>query len=166
AQTKRRFFVEAKEDVHADHLVVLAEGKLEEVAPTTPLADGAELQLQLVEVGLHDPASAMGKVDGYAVCVGGAASLVGKKVKVRIERALDGTAYATLVGRKTAEGPITAESEAEKPTRKPPARKSEAPAEEEPAAEAAAVEEPTAEEAVVVEEPEAAAEEEASAEEK
>src|SRR6185437_3508588 len=78
-----------------------------------------------------------------------AAGLVGKKVKVRIERALDGAAYASLVGRKTAEGPITAESEAEKPTRKPPARRAEA------------VEEP-----VVEEEPEAVAEEaEAVAEE-
>src|SRR5206468_3715136 len=31
-QTKRRFFLVPKEDVHADHLLVLAEGKLEELA--------------------------------------------------------------------------------------------------------------------------------------
>jgi ribonuclease G len=143
AQTKRRFFVVPKEDVHADHLLVLAEGKLEELAPAAPVEEGATLQLQLVELGLHDPTSAVGKVDGYDVSVAGAAGLVGKKVRARIERALDGTAYATLVGRKTVEGPITAEAEAEKPTRKPPARKAaeaEAPLEE-PA------EEPVAEEA-------------------
>jgi ribonuclease G len=123
AQSKRRFFIVPKEDVHADHLLVLAEGKLEELAPSAPVEEGAQLQLQLVELGLHDPTSAVAKVDGYDVCVAGAAGLVGKKVKVRIERALDGTAYASLVGRKTVEGPITAEAEAEKPTRKPPARK-------------------------------------------
>jgi ribonuclease G len=159
AQTKRRFFVVPKEDVHADHLLVLAEGKLEELKPAAPVEEGATLQLQLVELGLHDPTSAVGKADGYDVCVAGAAGLVGKKVKARIERALDGTAYATLVGRKVTEGPITAEAEAEKPTRKPPARKAaeaQAPAKaetpaEEPARQAA--------ESIEQEPPEAVAEE-------
>ena len=140
-QTKRRFFVVPKEDVHADHLLVLAEGKLEELAPAAPVEEGATIQLQLVELGLHDPTSAVGKVDGYDVSVAGAAGLVGKKVRARIERALDGTAYATLVGRKTVEGPITAEAEAEKPTRKPPARKTAEAVEEAPAEEEAASEE-------------------------
>src|ERR671930_260783 len=137
AQTKRRFFLVPKKDAHTDPLLVLAQGKLEELAPKTPVEEGAQLQVQLVEVGLHDPSSAVGKVDGYDVCVAGAAGLVGKKVKVRIERALDGIAYATLVGRKSPEEPITAEGEAEKPTRKPPARKAEAAAgaPEKPAAE-------------------------------
>src|SRR5207247_7246241 len=124
-QTKRRFFLVPKEDVHADHLLVLAEGKLEELAPKTPVEEGAQLQVQLVEVGLYDSSSAVGKVDGYDVSVAGAAGLVGKKVKVRIERALDGAAYGSLVGRQAPEGPITAEGGAEKPTRKPPARKAE-----------------------------------------
>jgi ribonuclease G len=145
AQTKRRFFVVPKEDVHADHLLVLAEGKVEELAPAAPVEEGATLQLQLVELGLHDPTSAVAKVDGYDVSVAGAAGLVGKKVRARIERALDGTAYATLVGRKTVEGPITAEAEAEKPTRKPPARKAAEAVEETPAEEPEAVAEEEAE---------------------
>jgi ribonuclease G len=151
AQTRRRFYLVPKENVHTDHLLVLGEGKLEDLAPKAPVEEGAQLQVQLVEVGLHDPSTAVGKVDGYDVCVAGAAGLVGKKVKVRIERALDGAAYASFVGRKAPDGPITAEGEAEKPTRKPPARKVEA------------VEEP-----VVEEEPEAVAaeaEDEAPAEE-
>jgi ribonuclease G len=152
AQTKRRFFLVPKEDVHTDHLLVLAEGKLEELAPKAPVEEGAQLQVQLVEVGLHDPSSAVGKVDGYDVCVAGAAGLVGKKVKVRIERSLDGAAYASLVGRKSHEEPITAEGEAEKPTRKPPARKAEAEVVEEPVVEDEAE--------AVVEEAEAPAEEE------
>jgi ribonuclease G len=124
ALTKRRFFLEGKPDTHADHFVVLAEGKLADLAPQSPVEEGAELTIELVEVDRHDAAAAVGKLDGLDICVGEAAELVGKKVKVRIERVLDGTAYATLV-RRTKQGPepLTAEAEAEKPTRKPPARK-------------------------------------------
>jgi ribonuclease G len=124
--TKRRFFLDAKPDMHLDHFVVVGEGKLEDLAPAAPVAEGAELLLELVEVDRHDGSAAVGKVEGFDICVGAAAGLVGKKVKVRIERVLDGTAYATLVakagGKKPVE-PLTAEGEAEKPTRKPPARK-------------------------------------------
>jgi ribonuclease G len=122
--TKRKFFLEGKPGMHLDHFVVLGEGKLAELAPAAPVAEGAELQLELVEVDRHDATAAVGKADGFDVCVADAASLVGKRVKVRVERVLDGTAYATLVRQtKKAPEPLTAEAEAEKPTRKPPARK-------------------------------------------
>jgi ribonuclease G len=122
--TKRRFFLEGKPDMHVDHFVVLAEGKLLDLAPTAPVEEGAELMLELVEVDRHDGSAAVGKLDGLDVCVGEAASLVGKKVKVRVERVLDGVAYATLARKARAvPEPLTAEAEAEKPTRKPPARK-------------------------------------------
>jgi ribonuclease G len=126
AMTKRRFFLESKPDTHLDHFVVLAEGKLADLAPKAPFEEGAELQVELGEVDRHDGTAAVGKLDGFDVCVAEAASLVGKRVKVRIERVLDGVAYATLVRRagKQAPEPLTAEAEAEKPTRKPPARKS------------------------------------------
>src|SRR2546428_1951448 len=118
-QTRRRFYLQPKEDTHLDHFLVLAEGKREELAPVGPAAEGAKLEVKLVEVGLHDPSAGVAKVDGVDVCVADAARLVGKKVKIEVERVLDGTAYATLVGRGAApEAPITAEGEAEKPTRK------------------------------------------------
>jgi len=122
--TKRKFFLEGKPDTHLDHFVVLGEGKLSDLAPTAPVEEGAELMLDLGEVDRHDGSAAVGKVEGFAVVVADASSLVGKKVKVRVERVLDGTAYATLLRRaKKAAEPLTAEAEAEKPTRKPPARK-------------------------------------------
>jgi hypothetical protein len=111
--------------MHVDHFVVLGEGKLADIAPTAPVAEGAEIQIELVEVDRHDASAAAGKVDGFEICVGEAAELVGKKVKVRVERVLDGIGYATLIrraGRQVPE-PLTAEAEAEKPTRKVPARK-------------------------------------------
>ncbi len=171
ALTKRRLFLRGKANMHLDHFVVLREGKLADLAPAAPVTEGAEVQIELVEVDRHDASAAVGKADGFAVCVGEAAGLVGKKVKVRIERVLDGIAYATLVRRAGAKAPepLTAEAEAEKPTRRPPARKgagvaeaedAEAPVAEEPEPEEVeaevAVLEPTA-----VEEPEPAEEVEA-----
>ena len=126
-QTRRRFYLQSKEDTHLDHFVVLAEGKREELAPAAPVAEGAKLDVKLVEVGLHDPAAGVGKVEGFDVCVADAARQVGKKVKIQVERVLDGVAYATLVSRAAApEAPITAEGEAEKPTRKSTAKAVEA----------------------------------------
>jgi ribonuclease G len=122
-RTKKRFQLESKDGVPHDHFVVVSEGSAEELTPKGAAEEGAVIDVKLVEVGLHDPHAAVGKLDGYAVAVADAASFVGKKVKVRIERVLDGWAYATLVNApKAAEPPITAESEAEKPTRKPPAK--------------------------------------------
>jgi predicted RNA-binding protein with TRAM domain len=99
---------------------VLAEGKLEELRPEAPMEEGKQIELKLVELGLHDAHAAVGKLDGHDVVVGGAAKLVGKKAKVRIERVFDGVAYAALLsGGDKAPEPITFESEAEKPTRAP-----------------------------------------------
>jgi ribonuclease G len=122
--TKKRFFLEGKPDTHLDHFVVLGEGKLADLAPAAPVGEEAEIMLQLVEVDRYDAAAAVGKLDGLDIVVADAASLVGKRLKVRIERILDGRAYAVAI-RKTKETPepLTAEGEAEKPTRKPPARK-------------------------------------------
>jgi ribonuclease G len=126
-QTKRRFLIETKDEVHVDHFLVLAEGTLEELRPEAPPLEGTQQELKLVEVDRYDPAAGVGKLDGLDVAVANAAGMVGKKVKVRVERVLDGIAYATRVGGAArAEEPITAESEAEKPTRKPPAKKAEA----------------------------------------
>ena len=118
-QTRRRFYLQPKNDTHLDHFLVLAEGKREELAPTAPVAEGAKIELKLVEVGLHDVDAGVGKVDGLDVCVANAAKQVGKKVDVQVERVLDDAAYATLVsGAVAVDAPITAESEAEKPTRR------------------------------------------------
>jgi ribonuclease G len=118
-QTRRRFYLQPKEDTHLDHFLVLAEGKREELAPAAPVAEGAKIELKLVEVGRHDADAGVGKLDGLDVSVANAARQVGKKVEVQVERVLDDAAYATLVSQAVAaDEPITAESEAEKPTRR------------------------------------------------
>jgi ribonuclease G len=115
--TKRRFFITAIEDVHLDHFRVLDRGDLARIAPQTPFEAGQQLEVKLGEVGLHDPHAGVGKVKDFDVVVAGAAKLVGKKVKVRIGAVMDGVAYAEPVDLDGNESPITAEAEAEKPTR-------------------------------------------------
>jgi predicted RNA-binding protein with TRAM domain len=126
---KRRFFLEGKAGAPLDHFKMKTQGKLADIAPAAPVEEGAEVRLELVEVGEHDLHAGVGKLDGLAVNVAGASNMIGKKVKVRVERVLNGTAYATLVQpqAKVAEGPITAESEAEKPTRAPRKKAAEEP---------------------------------------
>lgn len=118
AVTKRRFFLERRPNVGPDHFVVVDKGPVEKLAPKAPVAEGAELTLKLVEVGLYDPEAGVGKLDGLDVAVAGAAKLVGKRVRVRVQRVLDGTAYAVLAEADgLGPGPVTAESLAERPTR-------------------------------------------------
>src|SRR5204862_1096851 len=89
AETKRRFFFVAKQGVPVDHFVVLREGTPEQLTPDAPVEEGQQLELSLVEVGLHDGDAAVAKLDGYLVSVGGAAKLGGKEVKVRVELVLE-----------------------------------------------------------------------------
>jgi len=132
-RSKRRFFLELVESEALDHFVVLGQGAIEEMRPATPVEEGAEVELTLVEVGLYDSQAAVGKVGDYEVNVPAAAKLVGKKVKARIERALSAGAYASLAERGQEEyEPLTAESMAERPTRAPAKKASSAKAPAEP----------------------------------
>jgi ribonuclease G len=116
--TKRRFFFVGVENVHLDHMRVIDQGTVEKLAPSAPVEPGQELELKLGEVGLHDPRAGAGKVKGFEVVVAGAAKLVGKRVQVRITAVLEDVAYAVLTtAQEGATVPITAEAEAEKPTR-------------------------------------------------
>ncbi|HVY49558.1 MAG TPA: Rne/Rng family ribonuclease, partial [Minicystis sp.] len=115
---KRRFFLVGKEGEHLDHFKVLEQGTLEKVAPKLPFEVDQEVDGKLGEVGLHDPHAGAGKIDDVDVVVGNAAKLVGKKVKARINVVTDGLAWAELVAPVEApDEPLTAEAEAEKPTR-------------------------------------------------
>jgi predicted RNA-binding protein with TRAM domain len=79
--------------------------------------------VKLGEVGLYDPQAGVGKVKGFDIVVAHAAKLVGKKVKVRIGAVMEGMAFAEPVGANAPEAPITAEAEAERPTRAPRKKK-------------------------------------------
>jgi ribonuclease G len=144
--TRRRFYlVPAEGHVHADHFEVVGEGRRDDLAPSAPFEEGAQLDVKLVEVDLHDAGAAVGRVDDFPVVVADAAKRVGKKATVVVGRVLEGQAFATLVGGEAPAAPITFESEAEKPTRAPAKRRG-AETSEEP-------QEPTAAERPAAEEP-------------
>src|SRR5437763_1257055 len=82
--TKRRFFLLGKDGEHLDHFRVLDQGTLEKIVPALPFDVGAEVEVKLGEVGLYDPHAGAGRIGDVDVIVGGAAKLVGKRVKVRI----------------------------------------------------------------------------------
>ncbi len=139
--TKRRFFLVGKEDEHADHFRVLEQGTLEKVAPASPVQVGQELELSLGEVGLHDAHAGVAKLEGIEIYVAEAAKLVGKKVKARITLVTEGMAWAELLSPvEASREPLTAEAEAEKPTRARRATKAKPAAEAEEAADGALAE--------------------------
>jgi ribonuclease G len=118
--TKRRFFLVGKENEHLDHFLVRDRGTLEKVAANAALQPGQEVEVKLGEVGLHDSHAGVGKVGEMDVAVGDAAKLVGKKVSARISAVGEGIAWAELLSPvDEAEPPLTAEAEAERPTRAP-----------------------------------------------
>ncbi|HEX3807446.1 MAG TPA: Rne/Rng family ribonuclease, partial [Gaiellaceae bacterium] len=124
--TKRRFFLVGKEGEHFDHFKVLEQGTLEKVAPKLPVDVGKEVEVKLGEVGLHDPHAGVGKIGDVDIVVGDAAKLVGKKVKVRITAVAEAIAWAELLSPvEQVDEPLTAEAEAERPTRakRAPAKK-------------------------------------------
>ncbi len=116
--TKRRFFLAGKDGEHLDHFRVLDQGTLEKVAPKLPFDVDAEIEVALGEIDKYDARAGAGKVDGIDVIVGDAAKLVGKKVKIRVTAVTEDTAWAELLTPVVpVEEPLTAEAEAEKPTR-------------------------------------------------
>ena len=117
-RTRRRFFIESKQGAPLDHLEVPDRGTVAKLQPEAPVEEGKELEVKLVEVGLHDPTAGVAKHGGIDISVGNGAALVGKRVKIQITRVLDGIAYAERRDQAEAgEPPITAEAMAEKPTR-------------------------------------------------
>jgi ribonuclease G len=124
--TKRRFFLVGKDGEHLDHFRVLDQGTLEKVAPKLPFDVGAEIEVKLGEIDKYDAHAGAGKVEDVDVIVGDAAKLIGKKVKVRVTAVTEDTAWAELLTPVApVDEPLTAEAEAEKPTRakRPSSRK-------------------------------------------
>ncbi len=117
--TKRKFFFTGLENVHLDHVRVIEQGTVEKLAPAAPVEIGEEIELKLGELGLYDARAGVGKVKGFEIVVADAAKLVGKKVQVRVVAVMEGVAYGALVEAAKSVEPITAEAEAERPTRAP-----------------------------------------------
>jgi len=152
AETGRRFAFETKDALPPDHLRVLAEGPAAEIeAQGLPVSPGQELLVKLEARHLLNEGDAIARLDGYVIAVAGAGSKVGRRMKIRIERATRTSAYAVLTSTKAVEKPVEAtdldelETDAKPKRRRSRAKKPAELAVEEQVAEDALAGEPAAE---------------------
>ncbi|HEX2506373.1 MAG TPA: Rne/Rng family ribonuclease [Gaiellaceae bacterium] len=110
-ETGRRFFLELRADVPADHFEVLERGPVSKIAPSSlPVEKGEELEVRLAVRHEHRPADAVARLNGYVVNVAGGADRLGKTVKVRVQRVGTQSAYAVLVDVPKPEPPVDPET--------------------------------------------------------
>ena len=110
----RRFVVETRDGVPADHFEVVARGPAARAElKGTPVTKGQELEIAIVERDSHFDDAGIGRLDKYPISVAGAASQVGKKVKARIERTTNTVAYGVLADAVEPERPVDPETELE-----------------------------------------------------
>jgi ribonuclease G len=97
-ETGKHFHFEGTEALSIDHFEVVLEGTREEVEERAlPFREGEEVLVQIEEPHMYNDDDAVAKLDGYVVSVFGAASLVGEKTLVRIEKVGRSAAQASLV---------------------------------------------------------------------
>jgi ribonuclease G len=98
AETGKHFHFEGSEALPIDHFDVVLEGSNDEVEERAlPFREGEEVLVQIEEPHMYNEDDAVAKLDGYIVSVLGAASLVGERTLVRIERVGRSAAQASLV---------------------------------------------------------------------
>jgi len=107
--TGRHFHFEGTEALPIDHFEVVLEGTADEIEERAlPFREGEEVLVHIEEPHMYNEDDAVAKLDGYVVSVLGAASLVGEKTLVRIDKVGRSAAEASLVS--PAEGVSSASS--------------------------------------------------------
>ena len=97
-ETGRHFHFEGTEALPIDHFEVVLEGSREEVEERAlPFREGEEVLVLIEEPHMYNDDDAVAKLDGYVISVVGAASLVGERTLVRIEKVGRSAAQASLV---------------------------------------------------------------------
>jgi ribonuclease G len=97
-ETGRHFHFEGTEALPIDHFEVVLEGSRDEVEERAlPFREGEEVLVQIEEPHMYNEDDAVAKLDGYVISVFGAASLVGQRTLVRIEKVGRSAAQASLV---------------------------------------------------------------------
>ena len=108
-ETGRRFAFDTKDGIAHDHFRVLAQGGAVEIEQQgLPVSPGQELMVKLEQRHLLNDADAIARLDGYVIAVAGAGPKVGRRMKIRIERATRTSAFAVLTSAKAVEEPVEA----------------------------------------------------------
>jgi ribonuclease G len=98
AETGRHFHFEGTEALPIDHFEVVLEGSREDVEERAlPFREGEEVLVLIEEPHMYNEDDAVAKLDGYVISVTGAASLVGERTLVLIEKVGRSAAQASLV---------------------------------------------------------------------
>jgi ribonuclease G len=98
AETGRHFHFEGTEALPIDHFEVVLEGSREDVEERAlPFREGEEVLVLIEEPHMYNEDDAVAKLDGYVISVLNAASLVGERTLVRIEKVGRSAAQASLV---------------------------------------------------------------------
>jgi ribonuclease G len=115
-ETGRHFHFEGTEALPIDHFEVVLEGTPDDVEERAlPFREGEEVLVHIEEPHMYNEDDAVAKLDGYVVSVAGAATLVGEKTLVRIEKVGRSAAEASLVNppegvvASAADGPVSAD---------------------------------------------------------
>jgi len=97
-QTGKHFHFEGTEALPIDYFEVVVEGSADEIEERAlPFREGEEVLVQIEEPHMYNEDDAVAKLDGYIVSVSGAASLVGERTLVRIDKVGRSAAVASLV---------------------------------------------------------------------
>jgi ribonuclease G len=97
-ETGKHFHFEGSEALAIDYFELALEGSTQEIEERAlPFREGEEVLVQIEEPHMYNEDDAVAKLDGYIVSVLGAASLVGERTLVRIERVGRSAAQASLV---------------------------------------------------------------------
>jgi ribonuclease G len=97
-ETGKHFHFEGTEALPIDHFEVVLEGTPDEIEERAlPFREGEEVLVHIEEPHMYNDDDAVAKLDGYVISVFGAATLVGEKTLVRIEKVGRSAAEATLV---------------------------------------------------------------------
>lgn len=97
-QTGKVFSLEGVRHLREDELNVSAEGSRDVITRASlPVVAGQTLGVTIDEVHVYNRRDGIARVDGYVICVAGAAESVGRQVKVSIDEATRHCAHARLV---------------------------------------------------------------------
>jgi ribonuclease G len=111
-ETGRHFHFEGTEALPIDHFEVVLEGAREEVEERAlPFREGEEVLVLIEEPHMYNDDDAVAKLDGYVISVTGAASLVGERTLVHIDKVGRSAAQASLVNPPEGAGPSDAEAD-------------------------------------------------------
>jgi ribonuclease G len=147
AETGKHFHFTGSEGLPLDHFDVVLEGSDADVREEAiPFREGDEVLVTIIEPHMYAVDDAVAKVDGYIISVANGGAHVGEKRLVRIEEAGRTSATAVLVDDHRSPNGSGAEKPERKPAAKRPARSSRAKSAAKPDAKgAAASEKPAAE---------------------